>query len=173
MDQQIENSNLVDSPVNKKLYRQAVGSLMYLMIGRRPDLCFVRGRLSQYMEKRARALWAAVKSVFRYIAGTLSTSNFHAPDHEKALRIVDFSDSDWAGCKIERKSTLALFFLLHGDLYHGNLKNNLSLPLPQRRAKIWPSGLLRRNVLVLLVFSPLQQELPFNSPNSCGQPGSS
>ena len=38
------------SPANDVPYRQVIGSLMYLMIGSRPDLAFAIGKLSQHAE---------------------------------------------------------------------------------------------------------------------------
>ena len=38
------NKNMVDNP-----YRQAVGSLMYLMIGSRPDIAFAVQNVSQFL----------------------------------------------------------------------------------------------------------------------------
>jgi len=60
-----DNGPAIDAP-----YRQAIGSLMYLMIGSRPDLAFAVGRLSQYSENPSQENWVAVKRVFRYINGT-------------------------------------------------------------------------------------------------------
>lgn len=49
MDVQLEHNALEGERCDETLYRQAIGSLMYLMIGTRPDIAFVVGRLSQYM----------------------------------------------------------------------------------------------------------------------------
>lgn len=114
MEHQFENASLTDSPVDQTLYRQAIGSLMYLMVCTRPDICFVVGRLSQFMEKPTKSLWTAVKRVFRYIAGTLSTGIVYTGDQKGPVNLVGFSDSDWAGCKIDRKSTTGFVFFVAG-----------------------------------------------------------
>src|SRR5258706_10432141 len=45
------NADNTDSEVNIKLYQQMVGSLMYTVIGTRPDITFTVTRLSQFLTK--------------------------------------------------------------------------------------------------------------------------
>ena len=51
-------------------YRQAIGSLIYLVSGTRPDLAFGVTKLSQYLENPQKNHWTAVKRVLRYLKGT-------------------------------------------------------------------------------------------------------
>ncbi|CDF39893.1 unnamed protein product [Chondrus crispus] len=51
-------------------YREAVGSLMYLMVGTRPDLAYAIGKLSQHSANPCESHWAGVKRVMRYVQGT-------------------------------------------------------------------------------------------------------
>jgi len=44
-------------------YREAVGSLMYLMVGTRPDLAFAVGKLSRFVSGYGKEHWAAGKRV--------------------------------------------------------------------------------------------------------------
>eukprot|EP00253_Pinus_taeda_P018028 PITA_18028 len=50
-------------------YRQLVGSLNYLTTTR-PDILFVVGILSRFMQKPCEGHWSAVKRVLRYLKGT-------------------------------------------------------------------------------------------------------
>jgi hypothetical protein len=59
-------SQLVDST----LYRQLIGSLMYL-VNTRLDICFVVNTLSQFMVDPRRVHWVAEKHVLRYLCGTM------------------------------------------------------------------------------------------------------
>ena len=54
-------------------HREAVGSLMYLMVGTRPDLAFAVGKLSRFVSGYGKEHWAAVKRVLRYVKRGLST----------------------------------------------------------------------------------------------------
>ena len=53
-------------------YREAIGSLMYLMIGSRPDIAFAVGKLARFCETPKTKHWTAVKRVLRYVNGTSS-----------------------------------------------------------------------------------------------------
>jgi hypothetical protein len=56
--------------VNPTLYRQLIGSLMYL-VNTRPDICFTVNTLSQFMMEPRRVHWVAAKHVLRYLQGTV------------------------------------------------------------------------------------------------------
>jgi hypothetical protein len=51
-------------------YRQAIGSLMYLAVGTRPDIAFAVSMLSRFLNNPGDAHWEAVKRLFRYLKGT-------------------------------------------------------------------------------------------------------
>ena len=61
-----DDSNLVDPT----MYRQLIGSLMYL-VNTRPDICFVMSTLSQYMCEPRQIHWVAAKHVLKYLHGTI------------------------------------------------------------------------------------------------------
>ena len=114
----MESSSKIDlndessEPAKDVPYRHAVGSIMYLMIGTRPDLAFAIRKLSQYLEQPLQSHWIAVKRVFRYIAGTRHYGIlFHG---NKGINLIGYTDSDWAGCRETRKSTSGYVFSLAG-----------------------------------------------------------
>ena len=93
-------------------YRQAIGSIMYLMICTRPDLAFAVGKLSQYSESPKEHHWTAVKRVLRYIKGT---DNFGILFNGSEPRsVTGFSDADWGGCQVSGRSTSGNVFLVSG-----------------------------------------------------------
>lgn len=51
-------------------FRQAIGSIMYLMIGTRPDIAYAIAKLSQKATNPTNADWKSVKRLLRYIQGT-------------------------------------------------------------------------------------------------------
>lgn len=57
-----------------KPYSSAVGSLMYVMIGSRPDLGYAVGLISRFMSAPSRDHWSAVKWVLRYLKGALNNN---------------------------------------------------------------------------------------------------
>lgn len=52
------------------LYRSAIGSMMYTMMGTRPDIAFSIGYLSKVVENPSMVDWKAIKRVLRYLQGT-------------------------------------------------------------------------------------------------------
>lgn len=76
-------------------YREAIGSLMCLMIGTCPDLAYAVGNLSQFCESPAYESRTAVNRVMTYCGGTLGLGVCVC--RVTALALRGFSDSDWAG----------------------------------------------------------------------------
>ncbi|XP_019182546.1 PREDICTED: uncharacterized protein LOC109177599 [Ipomoea nil] len=87
---------------NPTQYRRIVGALQYLTITR-PDLSYSVNRLCQFMHAPTDDHWGLAKRVLRYIKGTLDYGLRISPSTSTTIQA--FSDSDWAGCPIERKST--------------------------------------------------------------------
>ena len=112
MESQISPADLEGEPIDSTLYRSAVGSLMYLSVGTRPDISFAVGRLAQHVEHPTTRLWTAVKRVLRYLNGTRNLGLLYQAD--KPFHPIAYSDSDWGGCTINRKSTSGYVFLMAG-----------------------------------------------------------
>jgi len=51
-------------------YRAAVGSLMHLAVGTRPDIAFAVSTVAQFANEPGMVHWEAVKCIYRYLAGT-------------------------------------------------------------------------------------------------------
>eukprot|EP00171_Calliarthron_tuberculosum_P001088 IDg1088t1 len=93
-------------------YSIVIGSLMYLMIGTRPDIAFAVGKLSQHCEKPRLQHWIAAKRVLRYVKGTRNLSITYGT--KSSLEPLGYCDSDWGGCVETRKSTEGYLFLIAG-----------------------------------------------------------
>ncbi len=61
MDKQLEQQDVEGEQIDASLYRQAIGSLMYLAVGTRPDIAFAVSRLAQYVEHSTHSLWVSLK----------------------------------------------------------------------------------------------------------------
>ena len=55
----------------KTRYQVAIGSLLYLMYGTRPDIAYSVIKLSQYSSKPEEHHWEGVKRLLRYVKGTM------------------------------------------------------------------------------------------------------
>ena len=99
------NSNLI-YPI---MYHQLIGSLMYLT-NTMPDICFAVNALSQFMCEPRQIHWIAAKHVLGYLCGTVGYGLRY--DSECDLKLQGFTDSDWAVCSTDRKSTSGCCFSL-------------------------------------------------------------
>jgi hypothetical protein len=92
-----------DTPrVDNTLYRQLVGSLLYLTHSR-PDLSYAVGAVSRFMQELHELHWKAAKRILRYVHGTITFGIHYAA--ESTLDLIGFTDSDWASDSIDHKST--------------------------------------------------------------------
>jgi hypothetical protein len=90
-------------------YREVVGSLMYLAATTRPDIAFAVNKAARVMDRLAEKDWNDVKRIFRYLR---STSNYgfrytRGPGESKV-----FSDADFAGDKVTRRSTTGVIAII-------------------------------------------------------------
>ena len=141
---QMDNCNGVSTPMDPNLqleaalpsyiasrdhlleYQQAVGSIMYAMLGTRPDLAFTVSTLSKYCSNPGPTHAIAVQRALRYLRKTATIGITYKGQENPAVTdatagyksittgITGFTDSDWAGDKDTRKSTSGYIFLLYG-----------------------------------------------------------
>lgn len=99
-----------DAPTDmRQKYQSAVGSLMYIMLGTRPDIAYAISVVSRYGSNPTNAHWTAVKRIFRYLKATASMRLTYKGSIE---RLTGYTDSDWAGDHDTRRSTSGFVFTL-------------------------------------------------------------
>jgi hypothetical protein len=99
--------------VDLKLYRSMIGSLLYL-IASRPNIMFNVCMCARFQASPKECHMMVVKLILRYLR---QTSNLGLWYPKGALFIlIGYSDSDYAGCKIDRKSTMGTCQLLGRSL---------------------------------------------------------
>jgi hypothetical protein len=81
-----EETPLVDST----LYKQLVGTLLYLTHSI-PDLSYVVGTVSRFMQEPHELHWKVAKRILRYIQGTITFGIHYAAD--STLDLIGFTDS--------------------------------------------------------------------------------
>ncbi|XP_042380465.1 uncharacterized mitochondrial protein AtMg00810-like [Zingiber officinale] len=94
-------------------YQKLVGKLIYLTITR-PDLSYAVNIASQYMHAPTNQHLSLVKRILRYLKGSIGrgiimTSNGHT-------KVEGYTDSDWAGNSLDRKSTTGFCITVGGNL---------------------------------------------------------
>lgn len=104
-EQKLEYNDDAVKMIDIKMYREAVGSLIYLTTCTRPDLSFVVSRLSQYLAKPTEEQWVTVKHVLRYLKGTTDKGLTFRRNTTENLGIQAYSDADWAADTSDHRST--------------------------------------------------------------------
>ncbi|XP_058774788.1 secreted RxLR effector protein 161-like [Vicia villosa] len=118
--------------VDVKLYRGMIGSLLYLTASRR-DIMFSVCMCARYQSYPKESHLKAVKRILRYLRGTTTYGLWFPKGNECYL--VEFSDSDFAGCKSDRKSTSGTCHLLSNSLISWHSKKQVSVALSTVEAK--------------------------------------
>ena len=116
------SSELIDAT----LYRQIIGSLMYLT-NTRPDICFSVNTLSQFLVEPKHVHIVVAKHVMRYLKGTLDCGLIHDGDHDFTLS--GYTDSDWAGSASDRKTTSGCCFSLGSTMISWQSRKQSSIAL--------------------------------------------
>ena len=95
---------------------------MYL-VNTRPDICYATHALSQFMCAPKKIHLHAAKYILRYLKGTIGMGI----KYDKVnIELLGYSDSDWVGSSIERKSTSGYCFSLRsGMVSWSSRKQNL------------------------------------------------
>src|ERR1700744_4529407 len=97
---------------DQNLFRQMIGSIMYLMIGTRPDLAAAVSIISQFLANSMQEHHHALKQLLRYIKGTANYKLCLGCDQD--LRLISFSDANWRRDINTRRSTTEYIFNLSG-----------------------------------------------------------
>jgi hypothetical protein len=108
MVKDLKNLRDYDSdPVESSLYRQLIGSLMYL-VNTRSDIFFFVNTLSQFQVEPRHENWIVAKNILRYLRGTLNYGLIYASNSD--VQLHGFTDLDWEGSAYDKKSTPSICF---------------------------------------------------------------
>ncbi|GKA03425.1 putative ribonuclease H-like domain-containing protein [Tanacetum coccineum] len=88
--------------VDVHMYRSMIGSLMYLTSSR-PDIMFAVCACARYQVNPKVSHLHAVKRIFRYLKGQPKLGLWYPKD--SPFDLVAYTDSDYAGASLDRKST--------------------------------------------------------------------
>ena len=120
----ITNSKIVDTPIEYNcrlnshdgeslydviLYRQLVGSLIYLTVTRL-DISYAVHVVSQFMATHRSPHYTAVLRILQYLKDTIFDGLHFFPHY--SLTLQAYSDADWACDPTDRRSTTGYCFLL-------------------------------------------------------------
>ncbi|KAI3805359.1 hypothetical protein L1987_27670 [Smallanthus sonchifolius] len=97
------NSDPDGKDMDCRLYRAMIGSLMYLNASR-PDIMFAVCICSRFQAKPKESHLIAVKRIFRYLKGKQRLGLWYP--HGSNFDFNAYTDSDFGGCCLDRKSTI-------------------------------------------------------------------
>ncbi|GJT91277.1 retrovirus-related pol polyprotein from transposon TNT 1-94 [Tanacetum coccineum] len=96
------DEDLQGKQVDATLYRDMIGSLMYITSSR-PDLIHVVCLCARYQAKPTEKHLQAVKRIFRYLKGTINMGLWYSKD--TGMYLTTYADADHAGCQDTRRCT--------------------------------------------------------------------
>ncbi|KAL5758013.1 hypothetical protein ACOSP7_020624 [Xanthoceras sorbifolium] len=100
-------------PVDKGRYQRLVGKLIYLS-HTRPDIAFPVSTVSQFMNSPNEEHMGAVLRILRYLKMTPGQGICFKKSEDRDVRI--FTDADWAGSVVDRRSTSGYCSYVWGNL---------------------------------------------------------
>ena len=93
--------------------REALGTLLWIANSTRPDIEYATTFASRHREKPFKCHWELIKRIFRQIKGTSDRGLRYWKASEAVsvenLEVNIWSDADWAGDRVDRKSTSCAF----------------------------------------------------------------
>ena len=88
-----------------------IGSLMYIMLCTRPDICASVSILSRFANKNNITLWEYLRRILKYLKGTIELKLVYKKESPKDV-LIGFVDADWGSDETDRKSTTGYLFML-------------------------------------------------------------
>ena len=124
-------------PVDQKLYRSMIGSLLYLCASR-PDIMLSVCMCARFQANPKDCHLVAVKRILRYLVHTQNLGLWYPKG--SLFDLLGYSDSDYAGCKVDRKSTTGTCQFLGRSLVSWSSKKQNCVALSTAEAEYIAAG---------------------------------
>jgi len=135
-----------------KPYREMLGSLMYIMLCVRPDLCYAVSYMGRYQQNPSDEHWQHLKRIVRYLKGTSGKKLCFKENTNNPL--LGFVDADWASDITDRKSVSGYVFQVYGCTVSWSSKKQTTVALSSSESEyvalsaataeaVWLHGLLK------------------------------
>ena len=118
-------------------YRAMIGSLLYLTASR-PDIMFAVCLCARFQANPKESHMKALKRILKYVKGTLKLGLWYGRQSE--LNLVGYTDADFAGNRIDRKSTSGICQFLGGSLVSWASRKQTSVALSTAEAEYIAAG---------------------------------
>lgn len=111
--EQIKGREDESPPADKDRYQSLVGKLIYLS-HTRPDIGFAVSLASRYMSNPTESNMKMANRILQYLKGTPGRGLHFKRNSNRDIEV--YTDSDWAGCSTDRKSTTGYCSFVWGNL---------------------------------------------------------
>lgn len=141
----VENCKVFKTPMEKNLnlernvdeskrtclpYKELLGSLMYIMLGTRPDICYSISYFGQFQDCATDEHFKHLLRVLKYLKFTVEYKLYF---HYTSSNIIGYADSDWANDVQDRKSISGYCFKLFGNPISWSSKKQTFVTLSKYR----------------------------------------
>ncbi|KAK1431533.1 hypothetical protein QVD17_07993 [Tagetes erecta] len=117
---------------NEEQFRSLIGGLLYLTHSR-PDLAYSVSLISRFMQAPSKIHMGAARRILKYVAGTTKLGIWYK--RSQGVKLVGFSDSDWASSVDDRKSLSAYVFTLGAGVVSWRSKKQTTVALSSTEAE--------------------------------------
>ena len=100
------------NPKLRQEYQSIIGSLLYIMLGTRPDISYAVTLLTQFAANPSREHLEKAKYIMRYLKANNTCSIIF--DGKSNLGLIAYTDSDWPADVIKRRSVTGFTLMLAG-----------------------------------------------------------
>jgi hypothetical protein len=121
--------------VDQKAYWSMIGSLLYLCASR-PDIMLSVCMCARFQSDAKECHLVAVKRILIYLVSTPCFRIWYPKG--STFDLIGYSDSNYAGCKVDKKSTSGMCQFLGRSLCPRALRNKHLLPYPPLRPSTLP-----------------------------------
>nr|KYP55909.1 Copia protein [Cajanus cajan]KYP55914.1 Copia protein [Cajanus cajan] len=112
--------------VDNSKYRGIIGSLLYLTASR-PDIMFFVSLCARFQSNPKESHMKSVKRILKYLRTTTNVGLWYPKG--VSLSLIGYSDSNYAGCRLDRKSTSGTCHLLGSGLVSWHSKKQACVAL--------------------------------------------
>jgi hypothetical protein len=126
------DSDASGNMVNQKMYWFMIRSLLYVTASR-PDVMFSICTCARFQASPRESHLKATKRILRYLMHTQNIGLWYPKGAR--FELIGYLDSDYAGCKIERKGTSGTCQLLGRSLVSWSSKKQNSVALSTAKAE--------------------------------------
>jgi hypothetical protein len=123
--------------IDQKAYRSMIGSLLYLCASR-PDIMLSVCMCARFQSDPRECHLVAVKRILRYLVATPCFGIWYPKG--STFDLIGYTDSDYAGCKVDRKSTSGTCQFLGRSLVSWSSKKQTSVALSTVEAEYVAAG---------------------------------